>query len=85
MGFVGYGASSGGCRAVEQLRQVFPELRATTIREAVLLNRPWERCNQEGRFIQRAEESAALQATIEELGWWARALRDGRDRRRGAA
>ena len=35
--FVSYGASSGGIRAVEQLRQVFPEVRATTTRNAVAL------------------------------------------------
>lgn len=78
VGFVGYGAGSGGSRAVEQLRQVFPELRATTIRDAVLLTAPWDRVSPDGRYQPTAGERAALVATCSELGWWARTLRAGR-------
>ncbi len=35
VGFVSYGGISGGFRAVEQLRQVFAELHAITIRDSV--------------------------------------------------
>ena len=76
--FVGYGAGSGGARAVEQLRQVFPELRSTTVRDAVLLRHPWERLDSEHGYQGTSEELAALQATVEELAWWARTLRAGR-------
>lgn len=79
--FVGYGGGSGGIRAVEQLRLVFPELRATTVREAVHLVSPWERLT-EGRFDPDDGIRGALASTLEELRWWALALRDGRARDR---
>ena len=79
--FVGYGASSGGIRAVEQLRLVFPELRAATTRNAVHLVAPWEHVDEAGVFTPPAGADAALDATLTELHWWARALRAGRDRR----
>ncbi|AGM06489.1 NAD(P)H-dependent oxidoreductase [Amycolatopsis keratiniphila] len=75
--FVGYGAGSGGIRAIEQLRLIFPELRATTIRDAVLLNAPWTRLGPNG-YEGTEGERAALAATMTELGWWARTLRAGR-------
>ncbi len=76
--FVGYGAHAGGVRAVEHLRTVFPELRATTIREAVLLHSPWERTTTDGRFRPTDGTITALQAMITELRWWANALRTAR-------
>jgi NAD(P)H-dependent FMN reductase len=78
--FVAYGASSGGIRAVEQLRLIFPELRATTVRNAVLLAAPWTQLTQDGRFEPGESAVAALGATMQELRWWATALRDGRAR-----
>ncbi|MEU6741467.1 NADPH-dependent FMN reductase [Streptosporangium sandarakinum] len=71
--FVGYGAS-GGIRAVEQLRTVFPELRATTVRESVLIPMAWEHLDAEGRFLPPPGTAQALHAMMSELGTWARAL-----------
>lgn len=78
--FVAYGAGSGGIRAVEQLRLIFPELRATTVRNAVLLAAPWTQLTDEGRFEPGSEADSALAATLNELRWWATALREGRRR-----
>ncbi|MFI6922217.1 NADPH-dependent FMN reductase [Nonomuraea spiralis] len=75
--FVGYGAS-GGIRAVEQLRTVLPELRATTIREAVFIPMAWEHLDAEGRFIPPPGTPQALNTVMRELGTWARALRSVR-------
>ncbi|MEV4250747.1 NAD(P)H-dependent oxidoreductase [Streptosporangium canum] len=72
--FVGYG-SSGGIRAVEQLRTIFPELRATTVREAVLIPMAWEHLDADGRFVPPPGTAQALHATMNELRTWARALR----------
>ncbi|GAA3428029.1 NADPH-dependent FMN reductase [Streptosporangium sandarakinum] len=72
--FVGYGAS-GGIRAVEQLRTVFPELRATTVRESVLIPMTWEHLDTEGRFLPPPGTAQALHAMMSELRTWARALR----------
>ncbi len=72
--FVSYGASSGGIRAVEQLRQVFPEVRATTTRNAVALVAPWRHVDGGGGFVPPTDVEAALDATLDELHWWTRAL-----------
>ncbi|MEV0234022.1 NAD(P)H-dependent oxidoreductase [Nonomuraea sp. NPDC050786] len=75
--FVAYGFS-GGIRAVEQLRTIFPELRATTVRESVLLPMPWEHLDAEGRFLPPPDTVQALHTTMNELRTWARALRSHR-------
>jgi NAD(P)H-dependent FMN reductase len=75
--FVGYGGS-GGIRAVEHLRAVFPELRATTVRESVLLPMAWEHLDADGRFVPPPGTEGALRATMNELRVWARALRSHR-------
>jgi NAD(P)H-dependent FMN reductase len=72
--FVGYGGS-GGVRAIEQLRTVFPELRATTVRESVLLPMAWEHLDADGSFVPPPGTVRALHATMNELRTWARALR----------
>jgi NAD(P)H-dependent FMN reductase len=41
VGFVSYGGVSGGLRAVEQLRLVFAELRAVTVRDTVSFDGAW--------------------------------------------
>jgi NAD(P)H-dependent FMN reductase len=78
--FVAYGAGSGGIRAVEQLRLVFPELRATTVRNAVLLPFPWLQVTEGGYFTPGTAAADALDATLAELRWWATTLREGRAR-----
>ncbi|MGI5524106.1 NADPH-dependent FMN reductase [Micromonospora sp. CA-259024] len=49
--FVSYGASSGGIRAVEQLRVVFAEVQAATTRSGVVLRAPWERLDRAGHLV----------------------------------
>src|SRR5271170_8141828 len=46
--FVSYGGVSGGLRAVEQLRQVFAELHAVTIRDSVSFPGAWEQFDATG-------------------------------------
>lgn len=73
--FVGYGAASGGMRAIEQLRLVFPELRAMTTRDVVTVSAPWARGES---FAPTEGEEGALDATLVDLSWWATALRAAR-------
>ncbi len=76
---IGYGAGSGGIRAVEHLRTVFCEVRATTVREAVHLVAPWQRLGADGVFTADDGATDALAATMTELRWWASTLRAGRE------
>jgi NAD(P)H-dependent FMN reductase len=77
--FVSYGGVSGGLRAVEQLRQVFAELHAMTIRDSVSFAGAWEQFDGAGALIdpERAERSMATM--LGRLRWWAAALRTARD------
>jgi NAD(P)H-dependent FMN reductase len=76
--FVSYGGISGGLRAVEQLRLVFAELHAVTIRDSVSFASAWEQFDGTGalRAPERFERSMATM--LARLEWWAEALRKAR-------
>ena len=74
--FVSYGGMSGGIRAVEQLRQVFAELHAVTIRDGVAL--PGSKVDANGTAEDAEGCAAAAKVMLDELVWWALALRDAR-------
>jgi NAD(P)H-dependent FMN reductase len=80
--FVSYGGVSGGLRAVEQLRQVFSELHATTIRDGVVIANCWSSFG-EGRLPDGVD--AAAKTMLDRLDWWATALADARATRPYAA
>jgi NAD(P)H-dependent FMN reductase len=76
--FVSYGGVSGGLRAVEQLRLVFAELHAVTIRDGVSLASPWDQLDEDGAFVPPAQARKAMATTLVNLRWWALALRTAR-------
>jgi len=77
--FVSYGGVSGGLRAVEQLRLVFAELHAVTIRDSVSFAGAWEQFDAKGilRNPERAERS--MDAMLRRLQWWAVSLAHARN------
>ena len=79
VGFVSYGGISGGLRAVEQLRQVFAELHAVTVRNTVSLHGVWARLAEDGTLIDPDGSEKAARAMLDQLAWWARALRQARN------
>jgi NAD(P)H-dependent FMN reductase len=78
VGFVSYGGISGGLRAVEQLRQVFAELHTVTIRNTVSFHDAWQRFGPSGSPVDPAGCTAAAAAMLDQLCWWAHALRSAR-------
>jgi NAD(P)H-dependent FMN reductase len=78
--FVSYGAFSGGLRAIEQLRGVFAELHAATLRDTVSLPMVWEHLDNRGRLVPDASAEAAAKTLVERLAWWAGALAEARTR-----
>jgi NAD(P)H-dependent FMN reductase len=77
VGFVAYGGLAGGLRAVEQLRQVFAELHAVTVRDTVSFH------GAAGVFDGPAPKdadgcAAAAKTMLDQIVWWARALRDAK-------
>lgn len=91
VGFVSYGGMSGGLRAVEQLRQVFAELHAVTVRDVVSLHNPWGSFDRSTHADAaagddaRAHADAAADRLLDLLAWWAVTLRDARTARPYAA
>jgi NAD(P)H-dependent FMN reductase len=79
---VSYGRESGGLHATAQLRQVFAELHAVTIRNTVSLPCYWNQFAADGSWPRpTAECNAAVKTTLDQLCWWAHALRDARAKR----
>jgi NAD(P)H-dependent FMN reductase len=76
--FVSYGAGSGGTRAVEQLRLVFAELYAATTRNGVIMSAPWNLIGPDGVLAADERMERAAATTLDELTWWASALRTAR-------
>lgn len=75
--FVSYGGLSGGLRAVEQLRVVMAELNATTIRNTVSFHNAYGLFGPNGA-VDDPQVDTAAKALLDQLAWWAHALRDAR-------
>lgn len=76
--FVSYGGLSGGLRAVEQLRQVFAELHAVTVRDTVSFHNFFGLFDSSGQLTDPDGPNAAAKVMLDRLAWWARALRAAR-------
>ena len=76
--FISYGGVSGGLRAVEQLRQVFAELHAVTLRDGVSFSNVWKQFDAGGTPFRAVEARASLIVMLRRLKWWASALRAAR-------
>jgi NAD(P)H-dependent FMN reductase len=76
VGFVSYGGVSGGLRAVEHLRQVFAELHAVTVRDTVSFHNAHGLFDGDGAPKEPEGCGRAAQVLLDQLTWWARALRD---------
>ncbi len=79
-GFVSYGGVSGGLDAVEQLRQVFNEVHATTIRNTISFANYWEHFDDSGEASDGESLDTVAKEFLDQLSWWAHALRAARAR-----
>lgn len=76
--FVSYGGVSGGLRAVEQLRLVFAELHAVTIRDSVSFANARSQFSAAGELLEPDRARKAMATLLARLYWWAMALRAAR-------
>jgi NAD(P)H-dependent FMN reductase len=79
--FVSYGGISGGLRAVEQLRQVFAELHAVTVRDTVSFHGAWVQFDSDGRPKEPDRYEKTAKTMLDQLAWWGISLRDARNQR----
>lgn len=78
VGFVSYGGTAGGIRAVEHLRQVFAEVHAATIRDAISFANFWDKFDGDGQPVDAEGANRAAKGMLDQLAWWAVALRNHR-------
>ncbi|MER6131844.1 NAD(P)H-dependent oxidoreductase [Streptomyces sp. NPDC001815] len=78
VGFVSYGGVSGGLRAVEQLRQVFAELHAVTVRDTVSFHNAGASFDDRGRHTDPAAPDAAAKVMLDQLAWWGSVLKEAK-------
>ncbi len=78
IGFVSYGGVAGGLRAVEQLRLVFAEMHAVTVRDTVSFHRYPELFDADGRLIDPDGPNGAAKILLDQLVWWGTVLHDAR-------
>lgn len=79
--FVSYGGLAGGLRAVEHLRLVFAELHAVTTRDTVSFHNAWDLFDDNGRLKDPDGPNAAATTLLDQLTWWAHALRHAKSTR----
>lgn len=79
VGLVSYGGIAGGTRAAEQPRQVFPELHAMTIRDTVSFSNFWDKFDSSGEPLDTVGCDTAAKKLLDQLAWWAQALREARE------
>lgn len=75
---VSYGSYAAGYRAAEQLRQVLIELRVAPIRAQVGVPAVWEAFDEAGQ-VRQPGLNQSLDAMLDELAWWANALKTARN------
>ncbi|MGH8792175.1 MAG: NADPH-dependent FMN reductase [Stackebrandtia sp.] len=76
--FVSYGCRSSGMYAVEQLRVVFTELHAVTMRDTVSFDLLDDGVDDRGRPRDADGPLRAVARALDQLVWWGRALRVAR-------
>lgn len=78
--FVGYATgSSGAMRAIEQLRTITLELQMAPMHEALHITNVLDIMDEHGNLLQ-GHADKKLKSVVEELLWWANALKAARDR-----
>ena len=77
--FVSYGGFAAGARATEQLRLVAIELRMAPVRDELNVKLAGYAADEQGRPADPAYAKKA-KAAIDDLLWWARVLKEGRER-----
>lgn len=85
VGLISYGGISGGLRAVEQLRVVLAELHAVTVRNTISFHHAWGQFDDAGEPLDQLATEGATKALLDQLVWWADALRTARATRPYAA
>ena len=78
---ISYGGMSGGLRSIEPLRVVFAEVHAITIRDTVSFHGARAQFDADGQPRNPEAVNGAAEVVLNQLEWWAQALRAARQKR----
>lgn len=78
---ISYGAASGGLRASEQIRAVLAELRTHITRNGIAISGASQKIDESGNWIGTEDMGPAFKSVVDELFWWANALKVARQAR----
>lgn len=79
--FVSYGASAGGARAVEHLRNISGWLQMYDLREQVIIADYWSQLDENGKFQPTNSQTHGAEAMLKELIFWAEQFKAAREQR----
>lgn len=78
--FVSYApGAAGGIRAVEQLRQITIELQMAPMHAAVHVSHVLDTIDENGKLL-KGKHNERVKVVVDELLWWAKALKTARDK-----
>lgn len=69
--FVSYGASAGGARAVEHLKDSAGWLEMYDIKAGVIIPHYWTQLDKEGKFQPTEQQTQAAHRVLDDIGFWA--------------
>jgi NAD(P)H-dependent FMN reductase len=75
---VSYRVASAGLRASEQIRQVLAELRTHITRNGIAISGASQKIKEDGTWTGDEDMGPAFKSVVDELYWWASALKDAR-------
>ncbi|RAY11301.1 NADPH-dependent FMN reductase [Actinomadura craniellae] len=81
VGFVSYGGPAAGLRAVDALKPIFTELHAVSVQEAVFFRDLATQFDGDGHPVDPGTCNTVAKSMLDQLLWWALALREGRSKR----
>ncbi|MBB3663730.1 MULTISPECIES: NADPH-dependent FMN reductase [Prauserella salsuginis group] len=78
VGFVSYGGITGGLQSIDALRGVFTEFHSVPLRDSIMFANFWEVFDHDGRPVNAERTAELARGFLDQLTWWAQALRDAR-------
>jgi NAD(P)H-dependent FMN reductase len=78
--FVSYGASAGGARATENLREIAAELKMYDLRESIAMVNYWQYLDTNGNFTATEALTKSASSMLDQVVFWANDMKAARGR-----
>jgi NAD(P)H-dependent FMN reductase len=78
VGYVSYGATAGGIRAVEHLHNTFVWLRAYNMFDELAIQRYWHQLDDNGKFVPTDHQAKIAHELLDHVAFWAQHMKQAR-------